>query len=140
MTSYVTDTSLDVATMIRPDQARLRTPKAGSAAKGLCRWCGGPVAPPRRSWCGGKCVAECNALHPQSLRNAVRRRDNGKCALCGAQGQEVEWEADHTTPLCEGGYNVLSNIRTLCCPCHRAETRALSGRRAIARRAARGSK
>jgi 5-methylcytosine-specific restriction endonuclease McrA len=50
-------------------------------------------------------------------RRRVRERDHGVCALCGVTG---EWEADHIIPLAEG--------RTLCVPCHKAETRALAGR------------
>lgn len=44
------------------------------------------------------------------------------------------WEADHVVPVCEGGTNDASNGRTLCCPCHAAETSALLGRRATSRR------
>lgn len=45
------------------------------------------------------------------------------------------WEADHTIPVVEGGGECeLDNYRTLCIPCHRAETRELAGRRAQARR------
>jgi 5-methylcytosine-specific restriction protein A len=58
-------------------------------------------------------------------RRRVRERDHGVCALCGVTG---EWEADHIIPLAEGGTNELSNYRTLCVPCHKAETRALAGR------------
>lgn len=44
------------------------------------------------------------------------------------------WEADHIVPVSEGGANELSNLRTLCLPCHKAETRMLAARRAKARR------
>lgn len=48
------------------------------------------------------------------------------------------WEADHILPVVEGGGECdLSNLRTLCLPCHRAETAKLAARRAAARRAAR---
>jgi 5-methylcytosine-specific restriction endonuclease McrA len=47
------------------------------------------------------------------------------------------WEADHRKPVIEGGLNCLSNLRTLCLPCHKAETRELARRRARARRAQR---
>ena len=40
------------------------------------------------------------------------------------------WEADHIVPVCEGGGCCgLDNLRTLCLPCHRAETAVLAGRR-----------
>lgn len=45
------------------------------------------------------------------------------------------WEADHILPVVEGGGCCgLSNYRTLCVPCHRAETRRLSARLAERRR------
>ena len=41
------------------------------------------------------------------------------------------WEMDHIIPVSEGGGLCgLDNLRTLCVPCHRAETRALARRRA----------
>ncbi len=43
-------------------------------------------------------------------------------------------EADHIVPVVEGGGCCgLSNYRTLCVPCHKAETAALAARRARAR-------
>jgi 5-methylcytosine-specific restriction protein A len=47
------------------------------------------------------------------------------------------WDMDHTTPVVEGGGTCgLDNLRTLCIPCHRAQTKALAARRAQARKAA----
>ena len=47
------------------------------------------------------------------------------------------WEADHVTPIIEGGGECgLENYRTLCVPCHRDETKALAARRALVRREA----
>lgn len=44
------------------------------------------------------------------------------------------WEADHIKPVVEGGGQCgLENLRTLCIPCHKKETRALAARRAEAR-------
>ena len=45
------------------------------------------------------------------------------------------WEADHIRPVVEGGGICgLANLRTLCVPCHKSETKALAGRRAKTRR------
>ena len=45
------------------------------------------------------------------------------------------WEADHIVPVVEGGGECdLSNLRTLCLACHRAETAKLARRRAERRR------
>ena len=62
----------------------------------------------------------------------------------GFDGERSLWDADHVVPVVEGGGvrpgmtpdEVLANLRTLCVPCHKAETRALAARRAKARRGA----
>ena len=43
-------------------------------------------------------------------------------------------EADHVVPLAEDGPNTLDNLRALCVPCHKGETRSLAARRAQRRR------
>lgn len=160
--------------------------------KGRCRFCGTSPLPGRRtSWCSDTCVDEWKTISdPGYLRQKVRQRDRGVCALCGfdtgrlekvrqwvarrtwaprdgktgrvqaatrlaswldqkgftvgADWREVSfrtvvlWHADHIVPLAEGGTNDLSNVRTLCVPCHKAETAALARRLAEARRLAAG--
>jgi 5-methylcytosine-specific restriction enzyme A len=44
------------------------------------------------------------------------------------RGRKSWWEADHITPVVEGGDSGLENIRTLCRPCHRSVTSALRER------------
>ena len=44
------------------------------------------------------------------------------------------WEADHRVPLWAGGANDLTNLQTLCIPCHRDKTRAEARERADLRR------
>ena len=45
------------------------------------------------------------------------------------------WEMDHIVPVAEGGGTCgLENLRTLCWKCHSAETKALAGRLAEARK------
>lgn len=47
----------------------------------------------------------------------------------------IQWEADHTVPVVEGGGMCgLEGLRTLCLPCHHQETAALAARRAERRR------
>jgi len=47
------------------------------------------------------------------------------------------WQPDHILPVAEGGGQCgLSNYRTLCTPCHLAETKLQSGRKAAKVRAA----
>ena len=44
------------------------------------------------------------------------------------------WEADHIVPRVRGGGNELTNLRTLCWPCHVVETANLAAERARERR------
>ena len=117
---------------------RLMRPRERVYRKGHCCWCGKSPLPPRRqSWCSDRCVREYLSFEPAALRKACWERDRGFCRSCHRDlGETAEpWEADHRIPICEGGLNVLANIRILCLPCHRRETRVLMGRRAEARRA-----
>ena len=54
----------------------------------------------------------------------------------GLPPYEALWQADHITPVVEGGGMCgLENYRTLCALCHRKETKALAARRARKHRA-----
>jgi hypothetical protein len=59
-------------------------------------------------------------------RKATYRRDDWACQHCGTQsgphasGEGVRLHAHHTQPRSEGGSNHLSNLVTLCEPCHQA--------------------
>ena len=73
----------------------------------------------------------------QALRDAQRRFVDLR--IQGGHGHL--WEMDHIVPVVEGGdeiEDVMSNLRTLCIPCHRGETAELAARRARLRRNARG--
>ena len=51
---------------------------------GRCRWCGGEVTPPRRTWCSQACVEEWWVRSSGShVRKRVHERDRGVCAACG---------------------------------------------------------
>lgn len=57
---------------------------------GHCSYCGGPVAPPRRSWCGDACVREYKLLSdPSAMRAEVFNRDGGICSLCGFDTEKL---------------------------------------------------
>lgn len=54
----------------------------------------------------------------------------------GADWREHFWEADHIRPVSRGGgASGLDNYRTLCVPCHKAETKKLAAERAAERKA-----
>ena len=107
--------------------------------KGRCRWCGGLVAPPRRTWCSDECVDAWGLLtSPAIVRNAVWKRDRGVCAGCGAKATSLwgPWDADHIVPVWRGGGLCgLDNYQTLCRDCHAAKTAADAAERAAIARA-----
>ncbi len=83
------------------------------------------------------------ASHAEQSRLATRLGDwlrgNGfhTAARASALRAGDFWQADHETPVAEGGGACsLDNLRTLCTPCHAAETRQLAARRAVSRRRA----
>ena len=99
----------------------------------------------RRRW-HPTCVEEYNRSDPREARRWVRKRDRGFCASCGLDTYALRrrmrgrgshrklralgflprrslWELDHILPLVEGGGHELSNLQTLCVPCHRQKTR-----------------
>ena len=51
---------------------------------GGCRWCDGPVSPPRRTFCSADCVHEYKLRsNNRYMRDCVYRRDRGVCGICG---------------------------------------------------------
>ena len=135
-----------------------RTVERGPNGRGICRWCGVEVPKGRRTFCGGSCVHEWRLrTDPGYLRDQVRARDRGICAICELDtikffrrfqklsaakrrglrrrldihpGRRSFWDADHIQPVAEGGGECdLSNIRTLCLWCHHDETAKLQQRR-----------
>lgn len=52
------------------------------------------------------------------LRRTVIRRDGFKCLRCDKRFPVHELTAHHMTPRDEGGSNDISNLVTLCQPCH----------------------
>lgn len=127
------------------------TPK-GPNGERLCRNCRGRMPDDKRKHnCSAECTKEwmCKTS-PTAMRQAVFERDKGICAACGAdtmigwvrsplwrhiaRGTGDRWQADHIKPVIEGGGECgLGNYRTLCIPCHKAETAALRKRMAARR-------
>ena len=120
-------------------------PERDAAGHPICRWCRGPVAPPRRTFCGEACVHEWKIRSsPDYVREQVKKRDKGICRLCGLnvlkahrewgrlkppasdraarrlwRAERPRWEADHIVPVADGGGECgLENYRLLCRPCH----------------------
>lgn len=66
-----------------------------------------------------------------SIKNAAFCRQNGQCALCGADlwqlliTENEMWEAHHIRRWSDGGASSLGNCAILCHDCHRTEAHAL---------------
>jgi len=126
--------------------------------KGRCHWCGGPVKPPRRTWCSQDCVDEWTIrTSPEAVRHIVGKRDHGICHECGTDTtaearrrydgirpgltwqswyvKYAPWEADHIVPVWKGGGLAgADGYQTLCRDCHRRKTAREAAERAAQRR------
>lgn len=61
---------------------------------------------------------------PLKDRWAVLKRDNYRCAKCGAtpsNDHSVELEVDHVVAVARGGSNELANLQTLCRKCNQGK-------------------
>ena len=135
------------------------------APRGACRWCGDPILyedgpkrgePNRRRRWHPACVDRYNESDPREARRRVRKRDRGRCAVCGLDTVKLRrsirgkgtfkktrelgfkprksfWELDHVVPLIDGGGHDLANLQTLCSPCHQRKTSAEAVDRRVAR-------
>ena len=136
---------------------RILTPEKRYAQvpRGTCRWCGGPVAPPKRTFCSDACVHEWRIRSdPGYVRECLWKRDHGICAHCGLDtvaeareryeerhgrpypehwGKRGPWDADHIHPVHLGGGECgLEGYQTLCKDCHKAKTAREAAARAAA--------
>lgn len=56
---------------------------------------------------------------PQAVRDAVWRRDQGRCTTCSSQAR---LEFDHIIPFAKGGSSTYRNVQLLCQDCNRAKS------------------
>ena len=72
----------------------------------------------------GNMTALRRANIPLKDRWALLKRDNYRCAKCGASpsiDRHVELEVDHVHPVARGGGNGLANLQTLCRKCNQGK-------------------
>lgn len=63
----------------------------GTNGRRCCRFCGGDVQPPRRTFCSDACVDEwCCRSSASGARRAVAKRDKGVCSACGLDTLALE--------------------------------------------------
>jgi len=134
-------------------------PDRNAAGEPICRWCHGPITPPRRTFCSDGCVHEWKIRSsPWYVRQQIKKRDKGVCQICGFnvvqahrqwtrskppagdraarkawRAARPRWEADHIVPVADGGGECgLENYRLLCRTCHVSVTLAWRARRTSA--------
>jgi hypothetical protein len=61
---------------------------------------------------------------PADVKNAVWRRDGGRCVTCGSNER---LEFDHIIPFSRGGSSTYRNVQLLCEPCNRGKGADVSG-------------
>jgi 5-methylcytosine-specific restriction protein A len=77
----------------KPKRTISRGYRRGPDGRILCRWCEGPVAPPRRTFCSAECVDEFRIRSdPQFVREKLFERDHGVCRLCGVNTELLRVE------------------------------------------------
>ena len=78
----------------------------------------------REQLLAGSVGASTRTTIPLKDRWAVLKRDNYRCAKCGASpsnDHNVELEIDHVVPVARGGGNELGNLQTLCRCCNQGK-------------------
>jgi len=117
------------------------------AKKGECAWCGEAIvlAEPddyrrrAREYHYGdehetgdrNCRKEKDASYAFNPRALIQLRGDPCCVDCGSTDN---FDADHDTPLFDGGEHSVTNIVRRCTPCHAAKTAAEAALRAERRR------
>jgi 5-methylcytosine-specific restriction endonuclease McrA len=77
----------------RSGRLAISAEKRAARQRGQCRWCLGPVEPPRRTFCGDACVDEWKLRTDGKFRRQrVFARDAGVCAGCGRDCAALERE------------------------------------------------
>ncbi len=93
-----------------------------SACEALAAFHNGSIS--REQLLAGNTIASPRTTIPLKDRWAVLKRDNYRCAKCGASpsnDHHVELEVDHIHPVVKGGGNTLENLQTLCHKCNQGK-------------------
>lgn len=128
--SWCSQHCVDQYFCVKADQGYLRA-RLAERDRGICALCGRDCfALKRRYW---RLIAAAKDHHWSVSRKRVARVNAMLHRLGFKPGQSM-WEADHTVPLVDGGSRQLSNVRTLCVPCHKRVTAEQATERAARRR------
>jgi hypothetical protein len=98
---------------------RATRPSRVTPLTGACKTCGAAIAAEKR-YCSMECYGSRKAKTVEytgkwsAFKHAVKKRDKGICGYCGKEHQRVAvHHIDHNA-----SNNVMSNLLTLCDPCH----------------------
>lgn len=85
-------------------------------------------APAVTAWASRRTPRPASNWEWRKQRRRALIRDRHRCVECGSPAVEV----DHIVPRSRGGTDDLSNLRSMCRPCHKAKSEAerLAGLRA----------
>jgi 5-methylcytosine-specific restriction endonuclease McrA len=75
----------------------------------------------QHGFCSPACRKAARGAQWTMIRKAALRRDAHTCQDCSKT--DCRLEVHHLVPLCKGGDNRLTNLKTLCVPCHRRRHR-----------------
>ena len=87
-----------------------------------CVLCAKPFEPKRdvHFFCSDECRKAARGSDYRKARALALLRDGYACTECTS---EDNLECHHKQPLCYGGDHSLSNLQTLCRPCHKEKHR-----------------
>jgi 5-methylcytosine-specific restriction endonuclease McrA len=89
-----------------------KCPLAAAAAPFGCDWCGKPLRPRQRRWCGARCSDAFFENHVWSMaRKAALARDGYKCVRCG---RHENLEVNHIYPLSASIKRKTNRYKTSC--------------------------
>jgi len=94
--------------------------KKDKKGNNLCRVCRKVVKPPKRTFCGPRCIRDFYMLTEwKRVRKVIFARDGGICMKCGKTVSEYDFHVDHIKPLCRGGAEWdLDNLELSCPECN----------------------
>ena len=98
--------------------------------KGVCVFCGSPLPPRKRRWCGN-CTQEFLRQRGFTYRSDAIEQNRNRfgritCEKCSRHPEQEylidQWVADHKVPLAAGGTHEKSNLQFLCPECNYVKT------------------
>jgi len=93
----------------------MRLPKLGSSKLPTLKCNHATLPPPEKNYGKGR-----GGRQWRKLKILVHERDNWACCSCGRVTMELE--CDHIVNTAQGGTDDMSNLQSLCKPCHNTKS------------------